>query len=325
MSSAVPASTRTPFRRTAIRSATVSASSWSWVTWIVVVPTWRIRSRSSFRSSMRRRASRARRGSSRSRTSASAASARARAARCCIPPLSSLGSESARSMRWTMESISRARTSRSRSGQPFTVGEKLAFSHTVILWKSAYVWGMYATCRSSGGRRVTSRPSIAIVPEAGASSPATVRRRVVLPAPLGPRTTRYSPSRIERSTRSRAVFRPNRVVTPRRTTSATLLPPFREEPHSEDRREGDDEEDDLREGRPVRVRLRGRLRREQVHDEDGRGLHAVPDDGDGRAGLPHGPCEGHDGAREDGGANRGQDDAPERLDRLRAEGPRGFL
>src|SRR5262245_5220232 len=48
--------------------------------------------------------------------------------------------------------------------------------------------------RSPGGRSVTSIPSYRTVPESAGISPAISRRSVVLPHPLGPRTTRVSPS-----------------------------------------------------------------------------------------------------------------------------------
>jgi hypothetical protein len=68
-----------------------SASSWSCVTMIVVMPTRRCRARTSARRPWRTRASRADSGSSRSRSPGRGASARARATRCCSPPESCAG------------------------------------------------------------------------------------------------------------------------------------------------------------------------------------------------------------------------------------------
>jgi hypothetical protein len=77
---------RRPSRITPTRSAMDSASSWSWVTNRVVVPSRCCRERICSRSCRRTLASSAERGSSRSRTRGSMASARASATRCCWPP-----------------------------------------------------------------------------------------------------------------------------------------------------------------------------------------------------------------------------------------------
>ena len=68
------------------RSASSNASSWSWVTRIVVTPRSRWMVRSARRNSMRILASSAPSGSSSSSTSGLMARARARATRCCWPP-----------------------------------------------------------------------------------------------------------------------------------------------------------------------------------------------------------------------------------------------
>ncbi len=81
---------------TAIRSARVSASTWSWVTYRIETSGNSRCSRASSASiPERRRASRAESGSSRSRTPGRMASARAMATRCCWPPESSRGWRSA--------------------------------------------------------------------------------------------------------------------------------------------------------------------------------------------------------------------------------------
>ena len=48
--------------------------------------------------------------------------------------------------------------------------------------------------RLRGGRSCTDRPSIRMVPEVGASKPASIIRQVVLPEPDGPSRVRNSPS-----------------------------------------------------------------------------------------------------------------------------------
>ena len=84
-----------PLRMTAMRSAISRASSWSWVTWMQVSPISLARDLSSFLRSILRRASSALSGSSSRRIFDPDASARARAMRCCCPPDSSPGTQSA--------------------------------------------------------------------------------------------------------------------------------------------------------------------------------------------------------------------------------------
>ena len=71
---------------TTMRSDIDSASSWSWVTKIVVMPSSRWIARISWRSETRILASSADSGSSSSSTCGRTASARASATRCCWPP-----------------------------------------------------------------------------------------------------------------------------------------------------------------------------------------------------------------------------------------------
>ena len=80
-----------PESKIAMRSERVSASSWSWVTKMVVMPTSRWMRRSSTCISWRRCLSSAPSGSSSSSTLGRVTSARARATRCCCPPESCCG------------------------------------------------------------------------------------------------------------------------------------------------------------------------------------------------------------------------------------------
>ena len=66
-----------------------------------------------------------------------------------------------------------------------------------------------ATPRPRGGTSLTVRPSIWTSPEDGFSSPATIRRKVVLPQPEGPSRTMNSPSRTDRLMPSTATTSPN--------------------------------------------------------------------------------------------------------------------
>ena len=80
-----------PARMQMMRSAMVVASIWSWVTRIVVTPSFSCSDLISVRMVRRSVASRLESGSSRSRSCGSLTRARASATRCCWPPDSSLG------------------------------------------------------------------------------------------------------------------------------------------------------------------------------------------------------------------------------------------
>src|SRR5215212_1785798 len=67
---------------------------------------------------------------------------------------------------------------------------------------SPYSWKTIPMFRSRGGLVVTSRPSMTIVPESGASRPQIRRRIVVLPPPDGPSSTKNSASAISKLTSS---------------------------------------------------------------------------------------------------------------------------
>src|SRR5690554_2716356 len=63
-----------------------------------------------------------------------------------------------------------------------------------------------------------------MLPSVTSSRPATMRRVVDLPHPLGPTSTRNSLSLISRLARSTATTLPNRLVTPSRVTEANVSP-----------------------------------------------------------------------------------------------------
>src|SRR3954451_20543061 len=69
-----------------------------------------------------------------------------------------------------------------------------------------------------------SRPAIVIVPPVGSSSPATIRRVVVLPHPDGPSSAKNLPCSTRRSRWSTAVNAPNFFVTEVSWRSAPALP-----------------------------------------------------------------------------------------------------
>src|SRR5690606_30147963 len=76
----------------------------------------------------------------------------------------------------------------------------------------------------NGGLSPISTPSIKICPLVGVSKPAIIRSVVVLPHPLGPRSVRNSPARMDREMPSTAVTFPNCFVSSTSSTTSTLPP-----------------------------------------------------------------------------------------------------
>ena len=64
-----------------------------------------------------------------------------------------------------------------------------------------------------GGASVMSFPSSQMRPESGRSKPPSIRSKVVLPQPDGPRREKNSPFLMENETSSTAVSAPKRFVT----------------------------------------------------------------------------------------------------------------
>src|SRR5699024_8708942 len=81
------------------------------------------------------------------------------------------------------------------------------------------------TCRSRLRSRTGSSPRTRTSPAVGVRSPAMHSTAVVLPAPLGPRTPRISPSSTVTSTPSTAVF-PAYLLTSPSTSMTGIVPPF---------------------------------------------------------------------------------------------------
>ena len=178
-----------------MRSESVKASSWSCVTYKVVIlkSFWSLLS--SLRKSTRSLASKLDRGSSRQRILGSKTSARASATRCCCPPDSS---ETLRCNCFSVILIFLATSftfSRIISGFIFlTLRPKAIFSYTVIVGKRAYDWKTIPISRASGSNRVTSRPPTSILPRVGILKPTRARKVVDLPQPEGPKKVKNSPS-----------------------------------------------------------------------------------------------------------------------------------
>ena len=92
----------------------------------------------------------------------------------------------------------------SRSGTLRTRRPNTMFSATVRCGKSAYDWNTIEMPRAAGGRRVTSRPAMWMVPDVGWSRPAMSRSVVDLPQPDGPSRTTNEPGSAEKVMPSRA-------------------------------------------------------------------------------------------------------------------------
>src|SRR5215471_1863168 len=94
----------------------------------------------------------------------------------------------------------------------------------------AYDWKTMPRLRRFGGRNTrrgteaTTRPRRVISPASGRSRPATRRRVVVLPQPLGPRRVTTSPRRIRSDAPSTAGASPNALLTPSRARTVSALP-----------------------------------------------------------------------------------------------------
>src|SRR6266508_2295097 len=153
------------------------------------------------RSSARTAASTLDSGSSSRNTLGRRTIARAIATRWRCPPDSCDGR---RRSRWSTPpsraiSSTRALTTAS-SGDGSVRNGKAMFSAIVRCGYSAKSWNTIATCRCRVGRWSIGCPSSRTVPLVAGSSPATMRRMVVLPQPLGPRSTTNSLSATSRST-----------------------------------------------------------------------------------------------------------------------------
>src|SRR5436190_6397381 len=88
------------------------------------------------------------------------------------------------------------------------------FFSTVILGNKAYDWKMTPTPRSRAGSSVTSLPCSITLPVYGISSPAMMRRIVVLPLPDAPSRTSTSPSATSKLMFSSMLVLPKRLLMP---------------------------------------------------------------------------------------------------------------
>jgi hypothetical protein len=122
-------------------------------------------------------------GSSRSRMSAPVCSSRASATRCCMPPDNCRGNENSNPFRPTSLRRSIARLLSSRVTRPPSSLGKSTFSTAVRQSSNVAFWNIMPTSLRGAA---TSWPCTVRCPELRGIRPATRRKRVDLPHPLGP-------------------------------------------------------------------------------------------------------------------------------------------
>src|SRR2546425_9462708 len=88
-------------------------------------------------------------------------------------------------------------------------------------WKPIPRWRWCGATTPRRGTEATTRPRSAISPASGCSSPATRRKVVVLPQPLGPSSVKISPRSTSSDAPSRARTAPKTLVTPSRRRTIT--------------------------------------------------------------------------------------------------------
>src|SRR3989475_6905770 len=91
-------------------------------------------------------------------------------------------------------------------------------------WKTMPRLRLCGATNTRAGTEATTRPRSAISPASGCSSPATRRRVVVLPQPLGPSSVKSSPRSTSSEAPSRARTAPKTLVTPSRRRTVTAPP-----------------------------------------------------------------------------------------------------
>ncbi len=174
-----------PCDRTTTRSASVIASSTSWVT-SSTAGRWTLRRlRSSPCIFSRVRASSAPNGSSARSSSGSRTRDRASATRCCSPPES-----------WCGQSVS-------RPSSPTSARASLPRARAALRWPRVTLVIRFAHGSSRESWKTTDTlPGTRIrpLPDTAASRPASARSSVLLPQPLGPSRATNSPRSISRST-----------------------------------------------------------------------------------------------------------------------------
>src|SRR5215471_17302114 len=122
-----------------------------------------------------------------------------------------------------MASASRTRPWISAGERRCRRGPKAMFSLAVMCGKSANCWKTVLTGRKFGGTPRIGWPLMRISPEVGSTKPATARKSVVFPQPLGPKSAMNSPLRIARETPARAVTGPYLLTRLSTTTTSSVM------------------------------------------------------------------------------------------------------
>ena len=226
MSSGVPTCWRRPRSITAMRSPSVIASTWSWVTKIIVVSRRACSRFSSARSSARSLASRFESGSSSRKATGSRMSARPMATRWRCPPESWAGLRPRSSVSSSISATSATLPCHVGPRHPAPLERErqvLADGHVriegVALEHHRDVASRRRQARDVATRRSRSRPRWGARARPPSEAPSTSRTRTGRPAPSARRRPRRG--RVRRPPSSR---RRTSLVTERNSTRATLSP-----------------------------------------------------------------------------------------------------
>ena len=199
---------------TAMRSLITSASSWSWVTKIDVMPRSRSRRRSSICMVSRSLRSSALNGSSSSSSAGFTAIERATAMRCCWPPERLVTPRSAKSSIRTSDSASCTRAATSAFGDPPRLQPEARRSRRPSDAETARSSGTPRRCCACARRRGSGRgPRPRCCRRRARSRPAMMRSSVVLPQPEGPSSETNSPRLTAMLSSLRTVALPKRFDT----------------------------------------------------------------------------------------------------------------
>src|ERR1700730_13099501 len=97
------------------------------------------------------------------------------------------------------------------------------WGHTAYDWKTMPRLRRFGATNTCGGTEATTRPRKVISPASGRSSPATRRRVVVLPQPLGPSNVNTSPRRTSSDARSTAGWAPKGLRTSSSASTVSIV------------------------------------------------------------------------------------------------------
>ena len=150
--------------------------------------------------------------------------ARAIASCCCSPPDSVPASWPDRSPRIGNRSSQRCASARSSSRSDRVMPPIVRFSWTVSFgntWRPSGISAIPRRTTDSGPIPTIDEPSNRTEPERGLSAPASVRSRVVFPAPFGPSAATISPEATSKETSRSASTLPYPTVSPSTASSGS--------------------------------------------------------------------------------------------------------